>query len=931
MVLSKLNVSLLLLLLVAVIAKTHARDVHVAPNGSDSNDGLSSGRPLATVQQAFALATAAGDRILLAGGTYRGQGNCALEVSVGSPELEVDGNGAVMDCGDALPGWRLNGDAVTRAGLLVLRDLHFRNVLGGDGAALYLAAMSSITVEQCSFEHVRGTDGAGIHFVGVQTVNVLQCSFDDLEGLAGVCLLFTRVETATVRESSMENVSALTGGGVFAVGMRQLLVEDVLFVNLVAANDGPVMRLDDMQDFVLRRATVTSCRSNMGGGGIKQVNSNFLWEDCVFRNNTGFYGGTTQTVSCEGRFVNCLFEDNTALSVGGTWLVENCKGPVYFEGVTARRSHSNSGVLFFAWSASPTYDLHFHSCLFEENGDGGAIGFFVQATTFEMVNCTMRNNRLAIGMMVRCPAVISNSQFINNQAGYNGTLPQSALWLFAPVNVTDCLLEDNLSIRGGGARVLRGPVTFRGVTFRGNRALESGGAYEVQGDDPMLAQCIDCVFEDNQSPNQVDVAHAVVSGSAELEDSGSPVVRVNSMVPVLLRYWSVDLMGNRQLMPLAGITVTVQDMDATSSSGSGSESSAGELVNVLQTPQSDYTEVQVVLVGHVGARLLVRVLAEAMHAPEMVFEVEITDDLCSDPLAYETVFPPSTATYQLCALAEPYQKSDALEALNIVAMVLAALVMLLSLVAAVLALLKAEDKPVRVLLALGCLFACSVVFALAADVSDQSCQAVLWLAALGYVAVATPLWLRITALVAYAYTKRKGMGKLPPPAYALYALMVVLTVVVCAVWQGVNPPEEMLVIDPPDSYPVCSTDNLNVYLGVLTGLNAVPLAVGLVCSFLAAEDTSFATSADAATILIVALGTAAVLPLLWFGLDSAEATFALWSFSVIGVCVLVVCISVIAASLVTSAEVYQMDRAVSIRAATTSNRESSNKGTSTHS
>ncbi|MFN8546389.1 MAG: right-handed parallel beta-helix repeat-containing protein [Candidatus Eisenbacteria bacterium] len=210
-------------------------------------------------------ASAPGDTVELADGTFRGEGNRDLLITTAITLRSQSGDPQTceIDCQGAAPG---------------------------------LTLIASPTIEGLGIQNAHGSRGGGI-----------------------VCYGHPTIWRCVVKECSAYEL----GGGLFCEDFAGALVEDCVFEgNSADVCGGGVYCYEDESTF--RRCRFTSNQSSpWGGGGIFCVGADTI-EDCVFAGNTsGYYGGA---LSCgRGRVAGCTIWGSAGggLSVGPTAVIEN--------------------------------------------------------------------------------------------------------------------------------------------------------------------------------------------------------------------------------------------------------------------------------------------------------------------------------------------------------------------------------------------------------------------------------------------------------------------------------------------------------------------------------------------------------------------------------------------------------------------------------
>ena len=231
-----------------------ARDVYVAPGGSDDNDGLTPAAPKATIPEGIVCAAAAGGTVHLADGTY------PLPATV------------IIDTAVTLRG----NDARPEAVVLRRSGSGFYNVVTIKNAA---AVLSGLVVEN---GYVEGSGAAGI------------------TASAGT------VTNCVIRNNTRSNNTYGTGGGIHFSGANCTLVDCVVSNNATKTywQAGGGIYVADVA------AKITRCRfignqSACEGGAIYCASASRkpVFEDCLIADNvsgTNYFGYNDRTGSYAG-------------------------------------------------------------------------------------------------------------------------------------------------------------------------------------------------------------------------------------------------------------------------------------------------------------------------------------------------------------------------------------------------------------------------------------------------------------------------------------------------------------------------------------------------------------------------------------------------------------------------------------------------------
>ena len=403
-------------MLLASALSGHCATYHVAPNGNDSNSGLDWNNPLATISNALAKATVAGDTVLVSNGTY----NLTTNLMVTCPVTLKSWNGGELDGENTI----LDGGGVTRC-------LYITN----SGAMV-----AGFTVRNGSgMGNVNTNYGGGVYIGGGNY----------LGGVLSNCIV-------------RGNTASRIGGGVYAFGTNALVVDCLIESNEVAlttnygegAGGAYLTRGGIISNTTLRFncATNTSFNNPAGGGGLL-LRYNAVAANChIISNKTARTGG------------GVLIHGN----LSGT----DVTGVRMFDCVISGNSQT-AGYATDGWGcgglAIPfVKDVLISGCTIDNNfceAQTGAGGIYVihdvSGKDVVISNCVVSNNiaysgiaagmgvwHIANGLMVTNR--IYNTIFVRN----TGSARAGGLLGTFNAVVENCVFKDNVGNHYGGASFL---------------------------------------------------------------------------------------------------------------------------------------------------------------------------------------------------------------------------------------------------------------------------------------------------------------------------------------------------------------------------------------------------------------------------------------------------------------------------------------------
>ena len=325
-------------------------------------------------------------------------------IEITTPNMVINGNGAVIDMKESTRAFYVSASGVT------IKNLTIKNAnYDGDGGAIYFSSSAtSGTVTNCNFINNSASYGGAVYFQS--TGNVTNCNFI--------------------------NNSASYGGAVYF--WNQGNVSNCNFTGNNATGDGGAVHF-------WGQGTVTNCNftnntATSQGGAIRFVSTGTV-TNCNFVNNTASEWGGAIRFSGTGTVTNCNFTDNTASGDGGAvyfWnqgTVSNCNftnnkasvdgGAVYFldQGTVSNCNFTNNtagdwgGAVYFSRTGNVT------NCNFTNNSatvNGGAVFFRL---TSNVTNCNFTDNTAITGSAIYFykyyssdTLTVSDSTFLNNRA-----------------------------------------------------------------------------------------------------------------------------------------------------------------------------------------------------------------------------------------------------------------------------------------------------------------------------------------------------------------------------------------------------------------------------------------------------------------------------------------------------------------------------------
>lgn len=325
-----------------------------------------------TISQAVALATTAGDVVILRNGTYSRQGDADVLVTVditirsesNYPDLciiDLDtgtggggiGGGSARDERRAFHFQGVSNQAMIRGIKITGGQWHICDTVNGCGGAAIYCDNSSPVIYGCEFETNDASNSAGGAILAEYNSypSIEFCVFDD--NIAG------------------------TGGAFAARGV----------------NSGA--------DF--EWCIFESNESDAGAGAVAGVSGDLNFSACTFENNrgSGHNPGGAIWAKCDVNLSACVFIGNSSQLAGGAIY---CSGDLFMEDVRIEDCYSSAagGAVAIGMTTTSVGSLIAENCVFSNNsslgltGQGGALSLS-KATEAILFECTFDGNTATTG------------------------------------------------------------------------------------------------------------------------------------------------------------------------------------------------------------------------------------------------------------------------------------------------------------------------------------------------------------------------------------------------------------------------------------------------------------------------------------------------------------------------------------------------------
>ncbi len=256
-----------------------------------------------------------GDKVLVADGTYTGQGNRDIDF-LGKAITVRSENGAencIIDCEEQGRGFNFffsEGENSVLDGFTIQNGYH---ALRGGG--INCDAYTSPTITNCTFSANRASDGGGMYCEdGSPTFT--NCTFSANVADWGGGIYCVGSSPTITNCTFSENRGPDLGGGIYCVGSSPKITNCTFSENRTVAAGGGIACEQGSP-------TITDCIFNgngslhCAGGGIYCTNSSPKIFNCIFNGNDSDRGGGIYCFWAPARITNCTFSRNRGDDLGG--------------------------------------------------------------------------------------------------------------------------------------------------------------------------------------------------------------------------------------------------------------------------------------------------------------------------------------------------------------------------------------------------------------------------------------------------------------------------------------------------------------------------------------------------------------------------------------------------------------------------------------
>ncbi len=497
-----------------------------------------------TIQAAIG-ASQNGDTVLVAAGTYTGNGNKDLEFMGKSITLlsENGPDACIIDCEYSgrgfffhnaetaeaiLDGFTIRHGATQAAGgIYITSSPTIQNcIITENSASLYGGGMSCLsgspTIINCVFSCNTSNDGGGLEcaplFDAASPV-VLDCNFINNASSRGGAVYCGGECVMMISNCLINGNNAVNGGGgIFSADSSFVFLEGTdIFLNESESKGGAIFGSYET-NFSLNECTISMNEAGGDGGGIaligveyEEVNPTLSLSACSINDNSA--QGNGGGLFCEGsssstpeiNIEECSVNGNNAAANGGG-IYYNSSIPFIANSTISENTSGNSGSGIYSYAAYSSG--WFTGCLIENNSaNSGGGGMAITGSHPPLINCLFYENSGGSGGGVlwdssfwgsstkifdRC--VISG----NIASGNGGGISVSSVFQESDCRITNCTFDRNEAVLKAGGLFIgyKTYSTIANCSFTANTCESRGAAVTFDsnaGEQVMLC----CTVSDN--------------------------------------------------------------------------------------------------------------------------------------------------------------------------------------------------------------------------------------------------------------------------------------------------------------------------------------------------------------------------------------------------------------------------------------------------
>jgi parallel beta-helix repeat protein len=395
-----------------------------------------------TIQTAIDAAVD-GDTVVIADGTYTGDGN--RDIDLRGKAITVRGEGGaencIIDCegteNEPHRGFILSNRKNVKSflrGLTITGGRGYEkggaifcfnssptitdciitdNSVGGSyayGGGIYSEEFSNVTISNCTFKYnlvyQKGDDyycslcGGGIYNDGgnlMVTNSTISNNTTQGRSAGGGGIYCVDSNSLIVNNCIINGNRSNGGGGIYSSFDKKVLIKNCTISNNFASSGGGLTFWDSI--LTITNCTINNNRTTYSGGGIYCRKSSATIRNCAFMDNeTKFHGGG---ISCwdEGNVTinNCIFKGNMVESIGGGGIYCQDVGMVISNNIITENSADNGGGIYCS-SCEPLINGCTIVANIAKDKGGGIYGWYDSSLT--TTNCILWANKAPNGSAI---------------------------------------------------------------------------------------------------------------------------------------------------------------------------------------------------------------------------------------------------------------------------------------------------------------------------------------------------------------------------------------------------------------------------------------------------------------------------------------------------------------------------------------------------
>jgi predicted outer membrane repeat protein len=414
--------------------------------------GTGSNAPCYSIKYAVEQEAVAGDRVLVAAGTYTETFNMQSGV-----DIESESGAAVTFIdGEGVRGPLVNASGSTITSSAALQGFTIQNGTATNGGGVYITNNAAPVLADCIIRDNQATgNGGGIYVNGSLTMTGTQVISNTANNYGGGLYQSGAADRVNVIGGRFErNVANTTyslgsGGGLYVAGSATLSGTYIISNTSMASGGG----LRVQGSVVLTGAQVTGNTASNVGGGLYVQGSAFLTGTQVISNTAGQSGGGLYQADGNSQVdvTNSRFERNVATTGSGGGLRVTGSATLTGTQVISNTAYDSGGGLYANSNAT------LKDCRIERNvANGGAV------------------NAGGGGLWVGNNATLTGTQVVDNVAARDGGGLRQRNSVYQ-VRITGGRFEGNMAVWTGGGLYVEGNAFLTETQVVSNTAKQQGG------------------------------------------------------------------------------------------------------------------------------------------------------------------------------------------------------------------------------------------------------------------------------------------------------------------------------------------------------------------------------------------------------------------------------------------------------------------------